>query len=161
MCGGCRSTYSVCLWEDKNSQRRPGENVQHDREWPRNKERSTHWPLHKVVVAIVMSDSLAQEPPWPNGQGVGLLIRRLRVRVPQGVHIWTPGLYGWHTCSCRWSPSISRSLCTIVDIWFSLCRNQHQKRTTLCVELIRNTKYAVMMKRRNFRAMASMRCSRS
>ena len=23
--------------------------------------------------------------PWPNGQGVGLLIRRLRVRVPQGV----------------------------------------------------------------------------
>ena len=32
-----------------------------------------------------MSDSLAQEPPWPNGQGVGLLIRRLRVRVPQGV----------------------------------------------------------------------------
>ena len=26
-------------------------------------------------------------PPWPNGQGVGLLIRRLRVRVPQGVHL--------------------------------------------------------------------------
>jgi hypothetical protein len=25
-------------------------------------------------------------PPWPNGQGVGLLIRRLRVRVPQGVY---------------------------------------------------------------------------
>ena len=24
-------------------------------------------------------------PPWPNGQGVGLLIRRLRARVPQGV----------------------------------------------------------------------------
>ena len=24
-------------------------------------------------------------PPWPNGQGVGLLIRRLRVRVPQEV----------------------------------------------------------------------------
>ena len=24
-------------------------------------------------------------PPWPNGQGVGLLIRRLRVRVPQGM----------------------------------------------------------------------------
>ena len=24
-------------------------------------------------------------PPWPNGLGVGLLIRRLRVRVPQGV----------------------------------------------------------------------------
>ena len=28
----------------------------------------------------------SEEPPWPNGQGVGLLIRRLRVRVPQGVH---------------------------------------------------------------------------
>ena len=27
----------------------------------------------------------ASWPPWPNGQGVGLLIRRLRVRVPQGV----------------------------------------------------------------------------
>ena len=26
-------------------------------------------------------------PPWPNGQGVGLLIRRLRARVPQGVNI--------------------------------------------------------------------------
>ena len=25
------------------------------------------------------------EPPWPNGQGVGPLIRRLRARVPQGV----------------------------------------------------------------------------
>ena len=25
------------------------------------------------------------KPPWPNGQGVGLLIRRLRVRVPQEV----------------------------------------------------------------------------
>ena len=25
------------------------------------------------------------QPPWPNGQGVGPLIRRLRARVPQGV----------------------------------------------------------------------------
>ena len=31
------------------------------------------------------SSSDTQLPPWPNGQGVGLLIRRLRVRVPQGV----------------------------------------------------------------------------
>ena len=59
--------------------------MQHDREWPRNIERSTHCPLHKVVVTIVMSDGLAQEPPWPNGQGVRLLIRRLRAQVPQGV----------------------------------------------------------------------------
>ena len=29
--------------------------------------------------------SFSELPPWPNGQGVGLLIRRLRVRVPQGV----------------------------------------------------------------------------
>ena len=28
------------------------------------------------------------QPPWPNGQGVGLLIRRLRVRVPQGVFLF-------------------------------------------------------------------------
>jgi hypothetical protein len=27
-------------------------------------------------------------PPWPNGQGVGLLIRRLWVRVPQGVFVY-------------------------------------------------------------------------
>ena len=27
------------------------------------------------------------KPPWPNGQGVGPLIRRLRVRVPQEVHM--------------------------------------------------------------------------
>ena len=27
------------------------------------------------------------QPPWPNGQGVGLLIRRLWVRVPQGVFL--------------------------------------------------------------------------
>jgi hypothetical protein len=32
-------------------------------------------------------------PPWPNGQGVGLLIRRLRVRVPQGVIIWEFSAY--------------------------------------------------------------------
>ena len=29
-----------------------------------------------------------QEPPWPNGQGVGPLIRRLWARVPQGVWWW-------------------------------------------------------------------------
>ena len=28
---------------------------------------------------------LFRQPPWPNGQGVGLLIRRLRVKIPQGV----------------------------------------------------------------------------
>ncbi len=32
------------------------------------------------------------QPPWPNGQGVGLLIRRLWVRVPQGVFFYV------HTC---------------------------------------------------------------
>ena len=29
-----------------------------------------------------------QEPPWANGQGVGLPIRRLWARVPQGVWWW-------------------------------------------------------------------------
>ena len=29
--------------------------------------------------------ALLQQPPWPHGQGVGLLIRRLRARVPQAV----------------------------------------------------------------------------
>ena len=35
-----------------------------------------------------------KEPPWPNGQGVGLLIRRLRARVPQGVFVRNPIGYG-------------------------------------------------------------------
>ena len=37
--------------------------------------------------------NVSHMPPWPNGQGVGLLIRRLRVRVPQGVLI----KYGLHS----------------------------------------------------------------
>ena len=37
----------------------------------------THYTNAKDMWSIV--------PPWPNGQGAGLLIRRLRVRVPQGV----------------------------------------------------------------------------
>ena len=32
-------------------------------------------------------DQGEQCSPWPNGQGVGLLIRRLRARVPQGVSL--------------------------------------------------------------------------
>jgi hypothetical protein len=32
-------------------------------------------------------------PPWPNGQGVGFLIQRLRARVPQGYIIWEFGAY--------------------------------------------------------------------
>ena len=44
-----------------------------------------------------------EEPPWPNGQGVGLLIRRLRVQVPQGVllHQYRVAAHGsapWRTC---------------------------------------------------------------
>ena len=38
-----------------------------------------------IKVAKTMQNKLFGKPPWPNGQGVGLLIRRLRVRVPQGV----------------------------------------------------------------------------
>ena len=33
------------------------------------------------------TEPLQHMPPWPNGQSVGLLIRKLRVRVPQGVLI--------------------------------------------------------------------------
>ena len=33
---------------------------------------------------------LASQPPWPNGQRVGPLIRRLRVRIPQGVTMQHP-----------------------------------------------------------------------
>ena len=40
-------------------------------------ERLENFRNQRVLSAI--------EPPWPNGQGVGLLIRRLWVRVPQGV----------------------------------------------------------------------------
>ena len=50
---------------------------------------------------------MLQLPPWPNGQGVGLLIRRLRVRVPQGVFV----LLVFHTNARRQSSS-----CALV-IW--------------------------------------------
>ena len=36
-------------------------------------------------LTVVTQTKVSTRPPWPNGQGVGLLIRRLRVRVPQGV----------------------------------------------------------------------------
>ena len=39
--------------------------------------------------------SMFKMPPWPNGQGVGLLIRRLRVRVPQGVFCFVGFAVGW------------------------------------------------------------------
>ena len=48
------------------------------------------------------------QPPWPNGQGVGLLIRRLRVRVPQGV----PARYGG-----GWTPMPIRSSAADLPIW--------------------------------------------
>ena len=36
---------------------------------------------------MISSISPKAKPPWPNGQGVGPLIRRLRVRVPQEVRM--------------------------------------------------------------------------
>ena len=38
----------------------------------------------------------SRKPPWPNGQGVGPLIRRLRVRVPQGVFLFIPRRFHLH-----------------------------------------------------------------
>ena len=43
-------------------------------------------PKNSNVICYVHNLRNHALPPWPNGQGVGLLIRRLRVRVPQGVH---------------------------------------------------------------------------
>ena len=43
---------------------------------------SAWWGWHGP---IKFCNALYSMPPWPNGQGVKLLIRRLRVRVPQGV----------------------------------------------------------------------------
>ena len=49
---------------------------------------SLHWGiLNEFICGVVTL------PPWPNGQGVGLLIRRLRVRVPQGVHWQAQGIH--------------------------------------------------------------------
>ena len=45
------------------------------------------WPSRSDAFTCVHLAS-ASWPPWPNGQGVGLLIRRLRVRVPQGVFLF-------------------------------------------------------------------------
>ena len=43
------------------------------------------WATHRDNLRA-MNANKCHMPPWPNGQGVGLLIRRLRVRVPQGVY---------------------------------------------------------------------------
>ena len=40
---------------------------------------------HRQLGVYSWSCDLRDKPPWPNGQGVGLLIRRLWARVPQGV----------------------------------------------------------------------------
>ena len=45
-------------------------------------------PGHAAVTKLglgIFKSGTSIMPPWPNGQGVGLLIRRLRARVPQGV----------------------------------------------------------------------------
>ena len=36
---------------------------------------------------------LDMAPLWPNGEGAGLLIQRLRVRVPPGVAFWGGVIY--------------------------------------------------------------------
>ena len=51
---------------------------------PRLAGRETHRVGRPLSIKLLM-------PPWPNGQGVGLLIRRLWVRVPQGVR-WLRGV---------------------------------------------------------------------
>ena len=58
-------------------------------------QRVSRHRLRDLIDAIHCSLSLSRfgccdaknkaQPPWPNGQGVGPRIRRLRVRVPQGV----------------------------------------------------------------------------
>ena len=51
-----------------------------------------HFKHSRPPSKFVTVPSDTQQPPWPNGQGVGLLIRRLRVRVPQGVLCLCPSL---------------------------------------------------------------------
>ena len=82
--------------------------------------------------------SCEQQPPWPNGQGVGLLIRRLRVRVPQGVHRGRPlpagslwvfklclSLAFYHT-ACKWVLGPQPSL-----IWTDHPRKSHTFNLTI------------------------------
>ena len=47
-----------------------------------------------------------QVPPWPNGQGVGPLIRRLRAQVPQGVIFVAPGC-------CEYCRLLARGHCAV------------------------------------------------
>ena len=44
-------------------------------------------PRWSCAAKVLLHTGSGCLPPWPNGQGVGLLIRRLRVRVPQGVSL--------------------------------------------------------------------------
>ena len=49
-------------------------------------------PCHRSNAALetILHVLGSSKPPWPNGQGVGLLIRRLWARVPQGVTFISP-----------------------------------------------------------------------
>jgi hypothetical protein len=57
-----------------------------------------------IAGSRMLSATHQAERPWPNGQGVGLLIRRLRVRVPQGVTD-----YAAHTHGCGHSAALRPS----------------------------------------------------
>ena len=48
-----------------------------------------------AAAKIPLLSASTSSPPWPNGQGVGPLIRRLRVQVPQGVIFVAPGCCGY------------------------------------------------------------------
>lgn len=79
------------------------------------------------------SISFYHQPPWPNGQGVGLLIRRLRVRVPQGVIFcaaWqsaTSALNGLHS-------ALNPGACSVRAI-------QHR---IMCVEQFMSIRFQIM-----------------
>ena len=62
------------------------------------------------------------KPPWPNGQGVGLLIRRLWVRVPQGVDVQRVCgalLFGAHRRSFALFGVLWRSFALFGALWRS------------------------------------------
>ena len=77
----------TCWWNDEDKRAWREQN----KDFPSmSNESPNKWQLIFGVLCALQSFRLLfwwqlDRPPWPNGQGVGLLIRRLRVRVPQGV----------------------------------------------------------------------------
>ena len=76
-----------------------------------------------------------QVPPWPNGQGVGPLIRRLRAQVPQGVETDRGKLLGRQHSSSRIRRTGRTVISTLADL--DCVPRPRAPRTVCCLTPVR------------------------